>query len=165
MWHVHRTARADSTLETLGHYTQVIVPAYAMGMAAHEHDWEGVKQFALSFAVSEIGVKGLKLFVKEDRPDHSDKKSFPSGHTAVAFSGATFIHRRYGWKRAIIPYILATFTGYTRVAEKRHHLHDVIAGAALSSLMTWAFVSKYGKHNIQISANPNGALLNFSTTF
>ena len=156
-------ARADSALETLGNYTQVIVPAYAFGMAMNESDWTGAEQFALSFAMTEISVAGLKIFVKEDRPDHSDKKSFPSGHTAAAFSGATFIHKRYGLKRAIVPYILATFTGYTRIAEKRHHLHDVVAGAALSSLMTWAFVSKYG--NVQIAAEPNGAKVNFSTKF
>ena len=156
-------ANAISTLEQLGNYTQVIVPAYAFGMAMNESDWDGVKEFALSFGTMELALGGLKATIKEERPDHSNKKSFPSGHTAAAFSGATFIHKRYGFKRAIIPYILAGFTGYTRIVEKRHYFHDVVAGAVLSSLMTWAFVSKYG--DVQVSAAPDGAAISFSTKF
>ena len=156
-------ARAESILEQLGNYTQVIVPAYALGMAVSEPDWTGTKEFAYSFLAMEMSVAALKHIVKETRPDGSDKNSFPSGHTAAAFSGATFIHKRYGIKKAIVPYIAAGFTGYTRIAEKRHYFHDVVAGAAISSLITWLVVSEYG--DVRISAAPDEIKINYSTKF
>jgi len=155
------TANAG-TLTRLGDYTQVIVPAYAFGLAMNESGWGGAQEFALSFATTEAAVYGLKAIVKEKRPNKKDNNSFPSGHTASAFSGATFIHKRYGIKRAIIPYVLAAFTGYTRVAGEKHHWHDVIAGAAISSAMTWIFVSKY---NIGATVSPNEMKLNFKINF
>ena len=51
---------------------------------------------AASMSVS-FGVKTLlKQVVDEERPDHSDCKSFPSGHAALAFAGATSLHKAYG---------------------------------------------------------------------
>ena len=38
----------------------------------------------------------LKHTVHRMRPDGTDNKSFPSGHTAVAFSGATVLHKEFG---------------------------------------------------------------------
>ena len=150
------------TLTRLGDLTQVIVPAYAFGLAMNEEGWSGAQEFALSFAATEAAVYGLKAIVKEKRPNKKDNNSFPSGHTASAFSGATFIHKRYGIKKAIIPYILAAFTGYTRIVGEKHHFHDCIAGAAISSAMTWIFVSKY---NVAATASPDELKLNFKLTF
>lgn len=159
------TCRADftSTIAEIGDFTQVIVPAYAAGMAVMEDGWDGVKQFAFAFTATEIAVGGLKGIVHETRPDGSNQKSFPSGHTAAAFSGATFIHKRYGLKQAVVPYILAGFTGYSRIQAKKHYFHDVVAGAAISSLATWFFVSKYG--DVRISADPEEIKLNYSVKF
>lgn len=150
------------TLTRLGDLTQVIVPAYAFGLAMNEEGWAGAQEFALSLGATEIAVYGLKSIINEQRPNKKDNNSFPSGHTAAAFSGATFIHKRYGIKRAIIPYVLAAFTGYTRVAGEKHHWHDVIAGAAISSAMTWIFVSKY---NIGATVSPDEMKLNFKINF
>lgn len=156
-------AHARSVTEEIGDAFQVIVPAYAFGMAVNEKDWGGVKEFAHSFLAMEASVQGLKLIIDERRPDGSDTNSFPSGHTAAAFSGATFIHKRYGIKRAIIPYLMAAFTGYSRIAADRHYFHDVLAGAAISSLFTWVFVSKYD--DVQIAASPDSVSVRFHTTF
>ena len=128
--HAHR-----STVEQIGDYLQLLVPAYAFGMAMNEPDWDGVKQFAYSYGTTTAAVYALKYTVHERRPNKANNHSFPSGHTASAMSGATFIHKRYGIKQAIIPYILAAFTGYTRVVGEKHHFHDVIAGAAISSVI------------------------------
>lgn len=156
------TPACASTLTRLGDYTQVIVPAYAFGLAMNEDGWTGAQQFALSLASTEIAVYGLKAIIKEQRPNKKDNNSFPSGHTASAFSGATFIHKRYGIKQAIIPYILAAFTGYTRIAGEKHHWHDVIAGAAISGAATWIFVSKY---NLGATISPDEVKLNFKAVF
>ena len=158
-----KNAYAISALEELGNYTQVMVPTYAVGMAMSEDDFEGIRQFIYSFGSMELAVVGLKSAIQEPRPDKSDKKSFPSGHTASAVSGAAFIHKRYGIKRAIIPYMMAGFTGYTRIRAEKHHFHDVVAGAAISGLFTWMLVSKYG--GIQMSASPEAIKMDFKTEF
>ncbi|MDR3208957.1 MAG: phosphatase PAP2 family protein [Rickettsiales bacterium] len=153
---------AKSAIGRLGDLTQVIIPAYAFGMAMNEKDWNGAGQFIYSFGMTEISVFGLKSIVDEKRPDGSDKNSFPSGHAAAAFSGATFIHKRYGIKRAILPYLMAGFTGYSRISADKHYLHDVVAGAVISGLFTWIFVDKYG---VQVSAGPEFIKVGFRTEF
>ena len=57
--------------------------------------------------------------------------SFPSGHTAVAFSAAPILAQRYGWKTGLAAYALATATGLARMEDRKHHLADVLAGAAI----------------------------------
>lgn len=160
---IHTNSYAGSTIEELGNYMQVIIPAYAFGMTINENDWTGARQFAYSFGGTELTVLGLKAVIDEPRPDKSDKNSFPSGHTASAVSGATFIHKRYGIKRAIIPYLMAGFTGYSRIREDRHHFHDVIAGAAIGGLFTWVFVDNYD--GVRVSASPECVKLGFKTDF
>ena len=41
-------------------------------------------------------VKGMKHMTDMPRPDASDMKSLPSGHTAVAFMSATMLSIEYG---------------------------------------------------------------------
>ena len=45
--------------------------------------------------LSQVLVQGLKYTVRRDRPDHSNDKSFPSGHSASAFATATVLQRHY----------------------------------------------------------------------
>ena len=50
-----------------------------------------------STAIMAITVNSLKSSAKEMRPDGSNNKSFPSGHTATAFMAATMMHKEYGF--------------------------------------------------------------------
>ena len=63
--------------------------------------------------------------------------SFPSGHTAVAFCGATVLHKEYGkvspWI-SVAGYAVATATAVDRVRRNRHRWGDVAAGAAIGFL-------------------------------
>ena len=83
----------------------------------------------------------LKHTVHRMRPDGTDNKSFPSGHTAVAFSGATVLHKEFGktspWI-SVAGYAVATVTAVDRVRRNRHHWGDVLAGAAIGVLSTEA---------------------------
>jgi len=157
---------AFATIEDIGNLTQVIVPAYAFGMAVNEDGWDGTKEFITQFAAMELAVNALKLTIHEQRPDASDHMSFPSGHSAAAFSGAAFIHKRYGFRRAIIPYLAAGFTGFSRIHANRHHTHDVIAGALIGGLIGY-FMTSRKESNFDTSAeiSPDGAKLNFKATF
>lgn len=65
--------------------------------------------------------------------------SFPSGHTATAFTGAELVRLEYGddcpWA-AIGAYVVATGVGFLRVYNEQHWFTDVLAGAGLGILST-----------------------------
>lgn len=160
---------AKDDLERAGDLFQVIIPAYALGMAANEPDFTGVKQFTYSYLAMQGTVSLLKYTVKASRPNHapgSNQDSFPSGHTAAAFTGASFIHHRYGIRQALIPYLLASGVAYSRIQADKHYFHDTVAGAALASLSTYIFVTKENKPlPVNILATPRSASLQFSLEF
>jgi len=89
----------------------------------------------ISLGTSEI----LKKVIHVERPDQSGNNSFPSGHTTNAFMGAEFLHHEYGhrsgWYTAA-GYTTATATGLLRMANNKHWLGDVIAGAGIGILST-----------------------------
>ena len=94
----------------------------------------------------------LKYLIKKERPDGSDKHSFPSMHTSVSFTGAAFIQRRYGWKWGIPAYAIASYVGWSRTYAKKHDWWDVVAGAALGAGSAYIFTRPFAtKHNLSIS--------------
>ena len=151
---------AELTISEAGDYTQFNVPIYALGMTVGKNDEEGAGQFLYAFLATQATVHGMKWLIDAERPDGSDCKSFPSGHAACAFSGATFIHKRYGIEKAIVPYIFASFTGYSRMHSNKHYFHDVAAGAMISAIFTWLFVSEYD-NGMQISVDSDSVTLSF----
>jgi hypothetical protein len=85
-----------------------------------------------------VVTSGLKYAVDEDRPN-GGSRSFPSGHTSMAFTGAEFIRKEYGWGWAAPAYVAAGFVGWSRVYAKKHYTHDVVAGAVLGVLANHDF--------------------------
>lgn len=83
----------------------------------------------------------LKHSIHKMRPDGTDNRSFPSGHTAIAFSGATVLHKEFGktspWI-SVAGYTVATITAMDRVRRNRHHWEDVATGAAIGFLSAQA---------------------------
>ena len=88
-----------------------------------------------------ISVQSVKHITKIPRPrfcpDYGSiipgtKTAFPSGHTALAFTGAHVLFKEY---RDVSPwigvagYLSATIVGALRMVNQRHWLSDVIAGA------------------------------------
>lgn len=88
----------------------------------------------LSFGVNAAVTYSLKKSIHKMRPDGTDNESFPSGHTSVAFCGATTLMHEY---RKVSPWIgvagyaVATGVAVDRVRRNRHHWEDVVAGAAI----------------------------------
>lgn len=106
----------------------------------NSHTWPQLTANAvMSLAVSTGVTYAMKSSINEWRPDHSDRRSFPSGHSAVAFSGATVLHHEFGhvspWV-SVGGYTVATLTAVDRVRRDRHHWHDVAAGAGIGILST-----------------------------
>ena len=146
-------------IRTVGDALQVIIPAYAFGLAMSEDGYEGAKQFGYSFVSSQATTEILKSLTQRKRPDYTlgkRKNSFPSGHTASAFLGATFIHRRYSLRQAIIPYVLSSFVGYSRIHANRHHPSDVLGGAILAGIHTWIFTHKYKNFSVTTDTKSTG---------
>lgn len=106
-------------------------------------DWTGLRQSVYSMgAAGGIAILG-KAVIREQRPDNSDHNSFPSGHTSFAFASATTLHRRYGWEYGVPAYALATLTGTARVAARKHHWWDAVAGAAIGAGTGWFFTDPF----------------------
>jgi hypothetical protein len=84
--------------------------------------------------LTEILVQPLKFATHRQRPDLSNRQSFPSGHAAVTFATATVIERHLGWRRSILGYTIASYVAASRLHDNRHYLSDVIFGAAVGSI-------------------------------
>lgn len=108
------------------------------------HNWPRfIVNTGASVAVAFGAKTALKAMIKEERPDHSDNKSFPSGHAAMAFAAARSIDKEFRKDCIWIPiagYAAATAIGIERVASDRHHWYDVVAGAGVgfgAAELTW----------------------------
>ena len=108
------------------------------------HNWPRFIVNTGASVVVAYGVKSvLKKAIKEERPDGSDKESFPSGHATMAFAAARSIDKEFRNDCIWIPiagYAAATAVGIERIANKHHHWYDVLAGAAIgigSAELTW----------------------------
>jgi membrane-associated phospholipid phosphatase len=126
------------------------VPAAAAGISLLKRDNDGVLQLALSEGLT-IGTSYvLSRLIKEERPDGSDMHAFPSDSTAVAFSAAAYLERRYGWDYGLPAYAVAVFVGYSRVHADKHHWHDVAAGAVIGWGASMLTTRRY-MDNVQVS--------------
>lgn len=94
----------------------------------------------LSYAAMALMVNLVKYSAHEMRPDGSTANSFPSGHTATAFVGATVLHKEYGLTRSpwysVAGYAMATTTGVMRSLNNRHWISDILVGAGIGILST-----------------------------
>lgn len=115
------------------------LPLLAGAATLAHSDTEGTRQLLLSAGSAVAAAEVLKSTVHSTRPDGSDNQSFPSAHTALAFSAATFMDRRYGeqlnreygaWAVPAL-YSVAALTGVARVEADKHHWVDVLAGGAI----------------------------------
>ena len=96
------------------------------------------KQQTINIVVANV-IMGTVVFAtknitNQERPDHSDNLSFPSGHTATAFTNATLLYYEYKdsnlWY-ASSGFLFATATGILRIANNKHYTSDVLAGAGI----------------------------------
>lgn len=103
----------------------------AAGFAAGDANLKGAAgEMTRALVYTGITVTALKMGVQRTRPNGGDW-SFPSGHTAAAFSVAPILAHHFGRLAAIPAYALAVATGLGRMEDRKHYLSDVIAGAAV----------------------------------
>ena len=144
--------------------------AYAQPVTGHNWPRFAVNTIA-SVGVAYIGKTALKAMVKEERPDHSDNKSFPSGHTAMAFAAARSIDKEFRKESIWIPiagYAAATAVGIERVANDRHHWYDVVAGAAVgygAAELSWYLSDKLLGSGSKVALTTTGNTVDVTYTF
>ncbi|MDR1417396.1 MAG: phosphatase PAP2 family protein, partial [Prevotellaceae bacterium] len=84
-------------------------------------------------------VQTLKYTVREQRPNNGSYNSYPSGHTSVAFVGATVMYHEFKSSNRLLAYsgfFVATAVGILRTTNQRHWASDVLAGAGIGILST-----------------------------
>jgi membrane-associated phospholipid phosphatase len=119
-------------------------------------------------ALERATVTGLKALSGRTRPDGSDDRGFPSGHTSMATATATMAADNLTYvdtpdwvltSSRIGLYGLAAGTGWARVEAEKHYPSDVLAGYAIgyfiARFMSEAFLTAEGASpSMQLSATP-----------
>jgi len=122
-------------------------------------------QVLISMGLDVVITQGLKASFNRERPGekHPDlafpsgpthSKSFPSGHTSIAFNTAAELTIQYKkWYIAVPAYLWAGSVGYSRMYLGKHYPSDVFAGAAtgigtayLSTWLNHKLFKSYYKH-------------------
>lgn len=141
----------NEDIERSGDVILLALPASAALSTLVLKDKEGFWQFTKSFAAN-VAITGvLKYAVNKRRPFHGGGQAFPSGHTSITFQAASFVHKRYGFKYSIPAYVLAGWTGYSRINATRHDGWDVLAGAVVGIGSSFLFTTPYQQENMQLT--------------
>ena len=108
---------------------------YAYGRIFHQPRTSHLGMDLLQAQIlTESLVQPLKVATHRERPDHSSRRSFPSGHAAITFAGATVLERHVGWRNSLLAYAAASYVAASRLHDNRHYLSDVVAGAAVGAI-------------------------------
>jgi membrane-associated phospholipid phosphatase len=112
-----------------------------------------------ALVVSEGLVQGVKYATRRERPDHSSRNSFPSGHASDTFAFATALERHLGWKGAVPAYIVSSYVAMSRLPANRHWLSDVVFGSSVG-IIAGRTVTRHGrKYPFEVRAVPGGAAI------
>ena len=142
----HTNTRLITNFKTgIDDYTQFFGPVMTVGLKLGGYegrsDWPRLlASSVMSYAIMAGFVNGIKYTASEMRPDGSTANSWPSGHTATSFVGATILHKEYGLTRSpwfsVAGYGVATATGVMRILNNRHWISDVLSGAGIGIMST-----------------------------
>jgi membrane-associated phospholipid phosphatase len=106
----------------------------ALGIKGVHKPLQTTMIFSISNVILNSIVHPLKQITNVKRPDNSDFKSFPSGHTTEAFAAAELMRiefKEYKPWLGYAGYLIAGATGYLRMYNNKHWISDVLAGAGI----------------------------------
>ncbi len=164
------TLRSVATASYL--VTALIAPSDSLSSRA-----KGLLVGGTTLVVDGTLVDGLKQWTDRERPDGSNQRSFPSGHTSIA---STSVNMAVGnlayvdmphWVRLtsnVALYGTAAATGWARVEAGKHYPSDVLAGYAIGS-----FLARFAYHaflesdrtppvSLNLTPLPGGGLVSLS---
>ena len=130
--------KADEVLRFVPAVAMVSMKAF--GIENRTQEWsELMVRSVASTAIMGITVESTKRLVGRIRPNGSDMRSFPSGHSATAFLTASLFAKEYGhlspWY-SVGAYGVATSTSMLRRIGDHHWMSDVMVGAGIGILST-----------------------------
>ena len=125
----------STKLDDILQYTPAIlnVGLGLSGLEAKNSRQDRARVFILGTVIYVATTQGLKYAINETRPNGTER-SFPSGHSATAFFGATLLAKEYGENYPWIVvggYTLAGTTAFLRLANNKHWASDVLMGAGI----------------------------------
>ena len=111
---------------------------FLIGLALLAKDRKAGAKFLFGFAINLAVIFFLKQFFLRPRPfevlqniiplDTENSSSFPSGHSANAFFGASLLSQKYK-KFSIAFYLIAILIAFSRIYAGVHYPTDVLFGA------------------------------------
>ena len=150
----YSTRNQAYSTQTVGDVGSYAIPLSGASAAVLFRDYQGLTQLGLATGMTQGATQGLKWATHERRPNGLCCASFPSGHTSLAFTGASFVHFRYGFSYSMPLYLGSLFVAYSRLQSKAHYLQDVAFGAALG--ISGAYLSTTTYKGGQFSLITNG---------
>ena len=122
------------------------IALYPMNMVITPMVWlyVTVGQLLISASLKKLVTK---YFPKLSVRPNGGKDSMPSGHTCAAFAGFGCLFFGINEYNAIliiattVLLILAVFTGFSRIAAKKHPFRDVCAGAAIGLISSCVIIN------------------------
>ncbi|OJY31949.1 MAG: hypothetical protein BGP11_10335 [Rhodobacterales bacterium 65-51] len=143
------TAQDKTGLTRTGDALQVILPVMAGVCAIQQHR---TADFVAGAVTTELVTHGLKAATRSSsigrRPNGHDR-GFPSGHTSMAFFGATSLARDCWRDRPVagaLAFGAATLVGVSRVKADQHTVGQVLAGALVGYLANGVSLDLSGNH-------------------
>jgi membrane-associated phospholipid phosphatase len=134
------------------------LPATAYLLTLNQHDEQGAWALTRSLGLAALSTLALNAVIDKDAPNGSSGHAFPSGHTAIAFSSAAFMQRRYGWRPGIPAYLAASYVGWLRLETDDHDTADVLGGMAVGILSSYLLTKPLGENvEVAVWSNGNGA--------
>lgn len=138
---------------------------YAAGVMYNDSKAKAVAvdAFATSIVAAGVITTSLKVITGRSRPNAGDgthhfqpfggDRSFPSGHTAQAFSLASVIAEHYNEQWVdLTSYGIATMVGLARIEQEAHFPSDVLAGAIIGTVVGKSIVrfnkGRHGKYTL-----------------
>jgi membrane-associated phospholipid phosphatase len=156
--------KAGEILGELGTLAGSASAVYAVGRLRDEPKVSHVGMDLLrSLAISEGMTQTLKYTTRRERPDHSSRNSFPSGHAADTFAIATAMERHLGWRYAVPAYVFASYVAMSRMPANRHWLSDAVFGAAVGTIAGRTVTSREAQpYPVTVTYVPGGAAIMFA---
>jgi membrane-associated phospholipid phosphatase len=155
------TTRIAWIAEKFGNPKKVLIGLvllYGVGSLFKDQKTQHIALLSFKTSVAAIlAVKGLKLLFHRSRPSnkgpqkwggpgfslYNETQSFPSGHSALAFSLAVVIASEYkGTVIPVIAYGTAALTALSRVHDKRHWASDIFFGSIIGYFIARQIVKK-----------------------
>jgi len=119
---------------------EVVVPlAAGLFLVGRLAENQRFRDMTYDFAQTQIAAGliggGLKTLVGRERPNGSNDRSFPSGHSYSWFAAARVVDHHYGTLAALPAYGLWALAAASRLDNDTHYFSDAVAGAALGFLV------------------------------